>query len=73
VIGSLVNGLKDRGLYDCVNLIIVSDHGMTEVNLERVVLIDKCFPPDRTSVRVVGPVVLLDTAVGGKYTSLPFQ
>lgn len=27
VIQSLMNGLKDRGLYDCVNIIVVSDHG----------------------------------------------
>ena len=26
-IGRLVKGLKERGIYDCVNLIVVSDHG----------------------------------------------
>ena len=34
-IGRLVAGLKSRGLYDKVNIIVVSDHGMTEVSLAR--------------------------------------
>ena len=27
VIEKFINGLKDRDIYDCVNFIIVSDHG----------------------------------------------
>ncbi|QUD86412.1 alkaline phosphatase family protein [Phenylobacterium montanum] len=34
-IGRLAQGLKARGLYDKVNIIIVSDHGMTEVSPAR--------------------------------------
>ncbi|CAN5349892.1 ectonucleotide pyrophosphatase/phosphodiesterase [soil metagenome] len=32
----LVNGLRQRGLFDAVNLVVVSDHGMTEVTPEQV-------------------------------------
>ena len=31
-VGSVVSGLHQRGLWDSVNLLIVSDHGMTSVN-----------------------------------------
>ena len=28
VIGAFISGLKDRGVYDCVNMILVTDHGV---------------------------------------------
>lgn len=31
-VGSVVSGLKQRGVWDSVNVLIVSDHGMTSVN-----------------------------------------
>ena len=31
-VGGVVSGLKQRGLWDSVNLLVVSDHGMTSVN-----------------------------------------
>ena len=34
---SLFDGLKERGVEDCVNLIIVSDHGMTVYNSSKLV------------------------------------
>ena len=34
---SLFDGLKERGVEDCVNLIIVSDHGMTTYNSSKLV------------------------------------
>ncbi|CAL8314309.1 unnamed protein product [Lota lota] len=35
VIGSLMEGLKQRGLHRCVNLVLVSDHGMEEASCSR--------------------------------------
>lgn len=40
----LVSGLRARNIYDQVNIIIVSDHGMAPVALKDVVLLDDYFP-----------------------------
>lgn len=39
-IAHLISGLKQRGLYDQVNLMITSDHGMAEVPAENSIVID---------------------------------
>ncbi len=39
----LVDGLKARGIYDRVNLIIVSDHGMARVDPRNVVVLDDYY------------------------------
>ncbi len=41
LIGALVDGLALRGLTDRVNLVVVSDHGMTEVDSTRVIRLDE--------------------------------
>jgi predicted AlkP superfamily pyrophosphatase or phosphodiesterase len=43
----LVRGLKQRGLFDKINIIVVSDHGMASVPLQNSVLIDKLIPLDQ--------------------------
>ncbi|MFT2089652.1 alkaline phosphatase family protein [Paraglaciecola sp. 2405UD69-4] len=40
-IGELMSGLKALGLYDDVNLVVVSDHGMANLSDDRVVNLDK--------------------------------
>ena len=40
-VGRLVDELKKRGLYEKINLVIVSDHGMTAVSDERSVVLDR--------------------------------
>lgn len=47
----LVSGLEARGLFDSVNLIVVSDHGMAEVSRERVAPISRAI--DTSQVRIV--------------------
>jgi predicted AlkP superfamily pyrophosphatase or phosphodiesterase len=39
--GRLVDGLRQRGLLDQINIIVLADHGMASVPLENNVLIDK--------------------------------
>lgn len=39
-LGRLVQGLRQRGMFDDTNLIVMSDHGMTATSAERVVLLD---------------------------------
>ena len=38
--GRLVKGLKDRGLYDRTNIIVVSDHGMIDLSPDRIINLD---------------------------------
>lgn len=46
-IGRLIDGLKTRGIYEQVNIIIVSDHGMATVNPLHVILLDDYFDVNR--------------------------
>ena len=39
-VGRLAEGLKTRGLYDSVNIVVVSDHGMAAVSLDRMIYLD---------------------------------
>jgi predicted AlkP superfamily pyrophosphatase or phosphodiesterase len=41
----LVDGLKSRRLFERVNIIIVSDHGMARINPSQVALLDDYFDP----------------------------
>jgi len=40
-LGRLVEGLRQRGMFEDTNLIVVSDHGMSATSSERVVLLDQ--------------------------------
>ena len=44
-IGRLLAGLRARQIFDLINLIIVSDHGMATVKLSSAILLDKFFDP----------------------------
>lgn len=52
----LVRGLRQRGLFDKMNLIVLADHGMASVPLKNSVLIDRLIPLDQ--LRTVGLGVL---------------
>lgn len=40
VLGRFIEGLKTRGLYDHINIVVVSDHGMATVSSERMIYLD---------------------------------
>lgn len=50
----LVEGLKQRGLFDRINLIVVSDHGMAAVPAKHSVMVDKLIPIDHVQVVSMG-------------------
>ncbi|XP_045120435.1 venom phosphodiesterase-like isoform X2 [Portunus trituberculatus] len=52
VIGQLVDGLKERGLLQCVNLFIVADHGMADAGQDRLIDLSTYLPglPERARV-----------------------
>ena len=57
LIGRLVTGLERRGLGGGVNLVVVSDHGMAETRLNRVVVLDDLIDPAAVDVLETGPML----------------
>ena len=55
-IGRLVGGIAARELAARTNLVIVSDHGMTEVSPRRIIYIDDFIDPDEVHVDFHGVV-----------------
>ncbi|MCL4864411.1 MAG: ectonucleotide pyrophosphatase/phosphodiesterase [Gemmatimonadales bacterium] len=58
-IGMLVDGLAERGLADRVNLIVVSDHGMTGLSGDRQIVLDHFIRLHRVQVVDWTPVLAL--------------
>jgi len=50
LIGLLVTGLERRGLLDQVNIVVVSDHGMTSESPDRVIWVDDYVDPARLDI-----------------------
>jgi alkaline phosphatase D len=63
-VGQLVDGLKSRGFLDTTNIIIVSDHGMTEIDSTRVVRLDEYVSLDDMEVVDWMPVAAITPAPG---------
>lgn len=58
-IGLLVDGLAERGLADRVNVIVVSDHGMTGLSADRQIVLDRYIRLNRVRVVDWSPVLAL--------------
>jgi predicted AlkP superfamily pyrophosphatase or phosphodiesterase len=56
MVGALVDGLAARGLTDRVNLVIVSDHGMTSLSPDRVIYYDDYVDLSRVRLVDLSPV-----------------
>ena len=63
-LAGLVQGLRDRGLYDRTTLVIVADHGMAATSPDRVTYLDDLIDPAAIQIAYAGPVVYLDAAPG---------
>jgi predicted AlkP superfamily pyrophosphatase or phosphodiesterase len=73
VVGLLVGGLRDRGMIDEVNIVVVSDHGMAQRSPDRVILIDDYVDLQQANVIDWDPVVMLrpdSESVADVYESL---
>jgi predicted AlkP superfamily pyrophosphatase or phosphodiesterase len=55
-VGALVDGLAERGMSDRVNLVVVSDHGMTPLAPDRVIYLDDYLDLTRVKVIDINPV-----------------
>jgi predicted AlkP superfamily pyrophosphatase or phosphodiesterase len=60
----LVAGLKQRGLFERTNIVIVSDHGMADTSDARTVILEDILPPGLAMVRSAGASAGLDPAPG---------
>ena len=58
-IGELVQGLKDRELYDRTTLVIVSDHGMAPIRPEQTIYLDDALPAGALDVIYASGVAYL--------------
>ena len=63
-IGQLVAGVRQLGLSNVVNFIVVSDHGMTELSPDRVVALNTMVDLKDVQVDFSGPVAGLRPLVG---------
>ncbi|SMO93322.1 ectonucleotide pyrophosphatase/phosphodiesterase [Gracilimonas mengyeensis] len=64
LIGYLTEQLKERGLADQTNLMVVSDHGMAEVSRERLVLLDEFINPDELQMVEYSPALMANVRNG---------
>ncbi len=57
LIGKLFNGLKEINLYDSTNIIIVSDHGMSDVSGDRIINVEEMLGGYTQNLWDYGPVM----------------
>ncbi|KAM6893489.1 bis(5'-adenosyl)-triphosphatase enpp4 [Xenentodon cancila] len=58
-IGLLMSELKRVSLWGRVNLVVTSDHGMTQCSAERLIRLDDCLNPDNYTLVDLTPVAAL--------------
>ncbi len=66
IIGELVSGLKQRGLWGKVNLIIVSDHGMASTPASQRIVFDDYLDPSTVEVIDGSPLFALNAKDGNQ-------
>ncbi len=54
-LGTLLDGLESRGLLDQVNILLVSDHGMSWVDFDKYILLDDYMDLSRVRISDWGP------------------
>jgi predicted AlkP superfamily pyrophosphatase or phosphodiesterase len=60
----LINNLKQKQTFDSTNIIIVSDHGLTEVDIQRTIAIEEFLPNEKYLAQWNGPVMLVESLEG---------
>ncbi len=69
----LVQGLKQRGLFDHVNMIVLADHGMASVPAQNSILLDKVIPLTRVDVVSLGVLAGLNPTPGHDFAKIEAQ
>ena len=63
-LAQLVGGLKSRGLYDSVDIIVVADHGMAAISPERRVYLDDAVDSANVNVVNLSPNLMISARDG---------
>lgn len=63
-ISLLMDGLKERGIADKVNLLVVADHGMSETSPERMIVLDDFVDVSDLVLAEVNPVLMAKSKSG---------
>ncbi|TNN48382.1 Bis(5'-adenosyl)-triphosphatase enpp4 [Liparis tanakae] len=58
-VGLLISELVRTGLWGRVNVLVTSDHGMTQCSAERLIRLDDCLHPDNYTLVDLSPVTAL--------------
>ncbi|UGB39284.1 ectonucleotide pyrophosphatase/phosphodiesterase [Frateuria soli] len=66
----LVEGLKQRGLFDAINLIVLADHGMAPVPLDHSVLIERQLDLDDVQVVSLGVLAGFNPKPGHDFAAI---
>ncbi len=61
LIGYLQTSLKKIGIADSTNIIVLSDHGMTELSNKRIVFLDKIIDTEKNQIIDSGPFAFINT------------
>ena len=56
-LGRLLRGLERRGIRDSVNLVITSDHGLSETSVDRIVALDEYIDLDDVEIIDINPTL----------------
>ncbi|KAM4772150.1 ectonucleotide pyrophosphatase/phosphodiesterase family member 1 [Rhinophrynus dorsalis] len=73
IVGMLMDGLKELQLDKCVNLILISDHGMEEARCENVAFLNSYLGPSEDYIVISGPAARLrPTKVPDEYFSFDY-
>ncbi len=64
VTGYLIASLKKINMYDSVNVIILSDHGMTEISPEKIINVQKILRGYDVEYSNVGPLMMIEPRKG---------
>lgn len=73
LIGYLKNRMQDAGLWDKTNILIVSDHGMTDLSADRIIRLDSIIDTSDVERVIWGPMTMIqpkDDALEKVYQSL---
>ncbi|MGN6738646.1 alkaline phosphatase family protein [Dyella sp.] len=63
-LGRLVAGLKQRGLFDRMNIIVLADHGMATVPVGHTIALDDLLPLDQVDLVTAGVLAGIDPKPG---------
>src|SRR5690554_88948 len=64
LIGYLIQRLRENNLWDSTNLLVISDHGMTELSRERIIVLDDYINTEDVDIISGSPAVMFNAKEG---------